>query len=101
MESLSVADARDQFSELLNRAAYAKERIIVMRRNKELAALVPIEDLRIIEALEDRDDLEEARKVLATLATSLPWSEIKADLKGQASRKEGSTIKKRRGKASE
>jgi len=65
MTELSVAKAREQFSETINRAAYGKERIIVTRRGKPLAAIVPIEDMEAIEAIEDRIDLEEAAKARA------------------------------------
>ncbi|MDQ6833376.1 MAG: type II toxin-antitoxin system Phd/YefM family antitoxin [Chloroflexota bacterium] len=42
---LSVAEAREQFSEAINRAAYGKERIFVTRRGKRLAVIVPVEDI--------------------------------------------------------
>ncbi len=65
MTELSIAEAREQFSEAINRAAYGKERIIVTRRGKPLAAIVPIEDMEAMEAIEDRIDLEEAAKARA------------------------------------
>lgn len=65
MTELSVAEARKQFSEAINRAAYGKERIVVTRRGKRLAAIVPIEDMEAMEAIEDRIDLEEAAKARA------------------------------------
>ncbi len=68
MARLNVSKARGEFSDLLNRAAYAKERTIVSRRGKELAAVIPIEDLRLLERLAreevDRKDLEDARAAL-------------------------------------
>jgi prevent-host-death family protein len=65
MTELSIAEAREQFSEAINRAAYGKERIVVTRRGKPLAAIVPIEDMEATEAIEDRIDLEEAAKARA------------------------------------
>lgn len=65
MTELSIAEAREQFSEAINRAAYGKERIVVTRRGKPLAAIVPIEDMEAMEAIEDRIDLEEAAKARA------------------------------------
>jgi len=61
---LAVADARKNFSDAVNRVAYGKERVVLKRRGKGIAALVPIEDLEAIEALEDRIDLALARKAL-------------------------------------
>jgi prevent-host-death family protein len=64
MTRLAVAKAREAFADLLNRVAYGGERILLHRRGKDVAALVPVEDLALLEALEDRLDLEEARKAL-------------------------------------
>ena len=51
MAELSTVEARDHFSELLNRVAYGKERIILMRRGKALVAVIPVEDLRRLESV--------------------------------------------------
>jgi prevent-host-death family protein len=68
MTRLNVSRARQEFPEILNRAAYAKERTIVSRRGKDLAAVIPIEELRLLERLAqqemDRLDLEDARAAL-------------------------------------
>jgi len=64
-KSLSAVDARDNFAELMNRAAYGKERVLLSRRGKPLAAIVPIEDVEALEALEDERDVADARKRLA------------------------------------
>jgi len=51
-------------ADVLNRVAYAKERVRITRRGKEVAAVVPIEDLELIERLEDEIDIREAEKAL-------------------------------------
>src|SRR3954468_10045222 len=43
-------------SETVNQVAYGKERVLVTRHGKALVALVPVEDLELIEAMEDRID---------------------------------------------
>lgn len=48
MERIPVSEARDQISEILNRVAYRGERIVLHRRGKELAALIPMADLQIL-----------------------------------------------------
>ena len=69
MTRLNVSKAREEFPDVVNRAAYAKERTIVSRRGKDLAAVIPMEDLRLLERLAreemDRVDLEDARAALA------------------------------------
>jgi prevent-host-death family protein len=65
MTEVSTAEARDRLAELINRATYAGERVILTRRGKALAAIVPIADVELLEALEVRVDLAEARDALA------------------------------------
>ena len=82
MAQVSTVDARMQFSEIINRAAFGKERMILTRRGKEIVAVVPIEDVKLLEALEDKIDLEEARKALAESKKkgTVSWDKIKKDL---------------------
>ena len=65
MESLNTSNARERLAEVLNRVAYAKDRVRITRHGKAIAAVVPIEDLELIERLEDEIDLREAEKALA------------------------------------
>ncbi len=80
--SIDTSVARDSLSDTLNRVSYSKERIVIRRHGKDLAALVPIEDLMFLEALEDRTDLEEARAALAEADEkgTIPWEKVKQDL---------------------
>jgi prevent-host-death family protein len=75
---IASSTARSEFADLVNRAAYAGERVIVHRRKKPVAALVPLEDLELLEKLEDRIDLEEARRRLNEPTVS--WSKVKKAL---------------------
>jgi prevent-host-death family protein len=58
--TVSTREARENFSDVINRAAYGKERVILTRRGKALVAVVPIDDVKVLEALEDKVDLEDA-----------------------------------------
>jgi len=78
--NVSTAEARNQFSDVLNRAAYGHEHVILTRRGKEIAAIIPIEHLhlfeKLLEEMEDRIDLEDALKVLADKSDDvLDWEE--------------------------
>jgi len=75
---LTASAARQNFSDIVNRAAYGGERIIVHRRKKPVAAVVPLEDLEFLEEVEDRIDIEEARKRLRE--PTIPWSKVKKEL---------------------
>ena len=68
MTRLNVSKAREAFPELVNRAAYGKERMIVSRHGKDVAAVISMEDLELLERLSraemDRIDREEARTAM-------------------------------------
>jgi prevent-host-death family protein len=81
MTRLAASQARDHFSEILNQVAYGGERVIVGRRGKELAAIVSLEDLRLLEAIEDRLDVRDALAALeeAEREGTFPLTENKDD----------------------
>jgi len=77
---VTASKARQNFSDILNRAAYGGERVIVHRGKKPVAAVVPIEDLEFLEKLEDEIDLMAAREALKDPRT-IPWETIKKKLR--------------------
>ena len=85
LRSITASEARDEFAEIINRVAYGGERIVIRRHEKELAAVIPLEDLRLLERLiveeEDRIDAEAARKALADPDDeSVPWEEARKEI---------------------
>lgn len=86
MTRLNVSKAREEFPEIVNRAAYGNERTIVSRRGKDLAAVIPIEDLRLLERLAreemDRRDVADARAALkeAKKRGTIPLRDLMRDL---------------------
>ncbi len=60
MTMISVSEMKDTLSEVLNRAAYGQERIIVASRGKPKAAVISVEDLQLLEELEDAVAAHEA-----------------------------------------
>jgi prevent-host-death family protein len=60
MTTISSADFRDRLSNILNRAHFAHERIVITKHGDPVAAVVSIEDLKAIEALERRSDIKAA-----------------------------------------
>ncbi len=59
---ISVKEIRDNLADALNRVAYGGERIVLLRRGKGVAALVSMEELKLLEDLEDQRDLRQALK---------------------------------------
>ncbi len=79
MTRLRASKARQEFADTLNRVVYGGERIVLARRGRDLAAIVPMNDLELIRAIEDRVDLRKARRALKEKG-SVPWKKVKADL---------------------
>lgn len=64
MTKVSMTKARQNFTDIANRVMYGDERICIEKNNKPLVAVVPIEDVEILEALEDKLDVEAAKAAL-------------------------------------
>ncbi len=76
MSTISVADAKNHLSEFIARSCHGHERFIITRRDKPVAALVSIDDMRIIEQHEERQGL-------AAVAGSWPEFAELADAMGE------------------
>jgi antitoxin Phd len=79
MTRVSTTRAREALSDVINRVVYQGERILLERHGKDVVAMVSVQDLELLESLEDRMDLEEARERLKEPGT-IPWKEIKKRL---------------------
>ena len=69
---ISTADARKKFSNIVNRVAFGKESIILTRRGEEIAALVAMDELRLLQELEDRIDIADAIKAIKEPGEDIP-----------------------------
>ncbi len=80
MPTLTASVAREHFSDLLEKARHTGERTIITRRGHKLAAVVSVEDLELLEALEDRVDLEAVREALVERDKAVPYAEFRKTL---------------------
>ncbi len=80
MPEISVTNAREQLGDLVNRAAYGDERIVLTRHGRAAAALVPLAVLRDLEEAEDAADLKAARRAAAEAGPNVPHAQVLADL---------------------
>lgn len=69
MNAMTTVEAREHFSEFVNRTAYGKERVVLTRRGKNIAVLIPLEDLRLLEEIEDQLDVRDAKAALKEIKT--------------------------------
>jgi prevent-host-death family protein len=51
---LTTVEARDNFAELIDRAALSSERIVITRHGEPMAAIVSLDDLELVEEIERR-----------------------------------------------
>ncbi len=58
MTEIGVADIRANLADVINRVAYGGERIVLQRRGKQVLAVVSMEDLELLNAIEDRADVK-------------------------------------------
>jgi antitoxin Phd len=86
---VTVLDARGGLAAILNRVAFGKERVVLTRHDKDVVAIVSMDDLRLLEEAEDRFDLVEAREVQARNEPTISLDELKEKYakKGKAAAK--------------
>ena len=73
-KTITTAEARKDFANIVNTVAYGKEPVVLTRRGQEIAALISIEELRLLQKIEDHIDIEDAKKALEE-----PGENISAD----------------------
>ena len=79
-EKMTTTKARSNFADLVNRATYGKERVLINRHGRPVAAIVPLEDVELLERIEDKIDIALARKVMAESEGTIPWEEAAKEL---------------------
>lgn len=62
--TINTLEAKEQFTDLINKVAHHGERIILTRRGKEIAAIIPVEDLQLLLETQDKHDLRDATEAL-------------------------------------
>jgi antitoxin Phd len=79
MTNVSVTDARARLPELITRAR--TEAVFVERHGKTEAVLVSPEQYeRMMDALEEADDVRAFDEAMADEGENVPWEQAKADL---------------------
>ncbi len=80
MSKMTAAEARKNFADIINRVAYGNETVVLTRRGEEVAAIVSIDEMKLLQQIEDRMDIAEARKALEEPGENIPaeklWKEL-------------------------
>ncbi len=86
---ITTTDIRRDFTGILDRLARRSDRIILQRRGKDIAVLMPMKELRLfedlIERIEDRLDMDAAKQAWIEQGDEPPasWEEVKERLRGK------------------
>jgi prevent-host-death family protein len=78
----AFSEARSELTEIVNHVAFGHDRYILTRNGKELAAIVSIEDLKVLEEMEDKLDLETAQRIDKDIKKhgTVKWKDAKKEL---------------------
>ncbi len=84
MTSMSVVEARKDFAEVINKAVYAHERTVITRHEQPVAAVISIDEMRLLDALmeryEDERDVADATSALCEAREDrVAWDAIKRE----------------------
>lgn len=79
MSIVNAADARNNFAEII--AQSQTEAVFIERRGEQAAVLVSPEHYeRMMDALEEIEDIEAFDAAMAEEGPNIPWDQVKADL---------------------
>lgn len=79
MSIVSVADARNHFSDVIDRSK--TEAVFIERRGQRAAVVISPERYeQMLEALEDAEDVASFDAAMAEEGPNVPWAQVKVDL---------------------
>ncbi|WP_435548054.1 type II toxin-antitoxin system Phd/YefM family antitoxin [Desulfobacterium sp. N47] len=80
LKKITTADARKKFADIINRVAYGDESFVLTRRGESIAALVSMKELKLLQEIEDKIDIEDAWKAKSEPGEPTPWEDLKKEL---------------------
>jgi len=80
LKKITTADARKKFASIINQVAFGNESFVLTRRGEPIAAIVSMKELKLLQDLEDRIDIEDAWKAKNEPGEPIPWEELKKEL---------------------
>ena len=80
LKKITTADARKNFANIINQVAFGNDSFVLTRRGEPIAAIVSMKELKLLQELEDRMDIEDAWKAKNEPGEPIPWEELKKEL---------------------
>ena len=80
LNEISTADARKKFATIINRVAFGKESFVLTRRGEPLAAIVSVDDLKLLQELEEQMDIDDAWKARDEPGENVSWDQLRKEL---------------------
>ncbi len=80
LNKITTADARKKFSNIISRVAFGDESFVLTRRGEPMAALISMRELKLLQELEDKIDVDDAWKAKNEPGEAVPWEELKKEL---------------------
>ena len=80
LNKITTADARKKFANIINRVAFGNESFVLTRRGEPIAALVSMRELKLLQEIEDRIDIEDAWDAKNEPGEPIPWEDLKKEL---------------------
>jgi prevent-host-death family protein len=85
MTRVSVAEARRDLAGILNRVSVANDRVVITRHDQDVAAIISIDEIRLLDALidkwEDEQDVADANAALLEAREDrVSWDDLKREL---------------------
>ena len=79
---MKFTEFRQNLADNLESVAHNQNRIVIHRRDRPVAALISIEDLKMLEILEDEMDVKMAKNILKNIDSkgTDSWDQVKSEL---------------------
>jgi prevent-host-death family protein len=79
-DAYTLTNARSRFGELVNRARFGRERVILTEHGTPVAAIISVEELAEFQAAVDAADIAATAAVKATGESGIPHGQVMAAL---------------------
>jgi prevent-host-death family protein len=80
MTELTLSEARSDLAQLVERVHHRLERVCLTKHGCRVVAIVPIEDLELLEKLEGRFDRDAVRTALAEAGLRFDYARLREEL---------------------